>query len=621
MNNRVDATTSFVQQSIAGSLPAELLQWIVQLMLTLPPVRLRPTRSITVLALVCRHWNKSLRPLLWTSLSLHPSFLSKPSFVKWLSNITNTTSSWLLRSTRHFYVHHPPDSPQGHSDLLQLLTAIRNSRPGNDAPLLSLRLSGIRFPNNELDVIAPSASPSLLHLSLSNCILDAQSLHTNVIARLTLGSSSSLSTLCLDNVDSVDDSILLEIIHNCHSIKSLSIAECQSVTDLSVKTAIELWPCLTWLNISGTSITLTSMRCLAERESSRVADWDANKASTPSGNCQFSHLTHLAIANCSFPKAVTRLLAQYLSSLTFLQSLDVSHTSSGWPALASAMIPDTHARPLLVSEQMLQQYTSQLSNLRSLSSEDHTLDNGHNLFGLMNGNEQDQTSIQSELQSDANQAQSLKDSSFYRHLPTRFTMLKQLRIGWHGLLLEQDCRLMFSRMHALTHLWIADIVSLSPRALQNILVRCPLLTHLHLPSLPRNQSPSAILLHPSDLIALIPSKATQLEWVSMVGHCVTADVLRSIGLGCRRLVGIDISMTRSYLQLPRVGSGGMGSSTEHLTTAIIGEFVEMVVGLQVMRCAGLGLSAKDMRLLSQRYPHVSFEDCLASTPVDWIEMN
>eukprot|EP00842_Homolaphlyctis_polyrhiza_P004559 jgi/Hompol1/5103/HPOL_001902-RA len=83
--------------------------------------------------------------------------------------------------------------------------------------------------------------------------------------------------------------------------------------------------------------------------------------------------------------------------------------------------------------------------------------------------------------------------------------------------------------------------------------------------------------------------------LSLVGHSVTLDVLRSIGLGLKKLQRIDISFSR------------WGERNETIVARGIREFVAMTPSLQVLKMAAVGLKTRDIRSLKSEFPRVCFD--------------
>ncbi|KAJ1340716.1 hypothetical protein BSLG_004810 [Batrachochytrium salamandrivorans] len=543
-------------------LPIELLQMIATMVVVYPIRHLRPARTVASLCMVSRYWNQSLSPLLWTNLTLQPAFLARPSFNSWAQNLIAHPAQ-LQRYTRRIAVRQQLPSQRDHSELVLAIVHAALAVPTKIYRLVGLSLSGIRL--DVLSDIAQAITPLLASLSLLDMNVDLRSLRTDIIPLLSrpCGLSkqpypaigSALTHLSLANVSSIDDQTLTEIAYSCPGITSLCVAKCVLITDVGVKSIAEACSGLVSLDMAGTSTTPAAVASVAALRGSQ--------------------LRRLSIASCPLRKADALPLAEALMGLLCLESLDVSDTAAGWPALAIALVPTT-------------------SNNNNATITTTTTTTTH--------------------PSPAN------DSSLCRFLPTHFVHLQHLRFGWHGFLEEQAFRHLFSRLHALTHLWISDSVSISPRALQNILSRCPLLTHLHLPSLKPTMSPSAVLLPPSTLINLFSSKTTPLTWISLVGHTVTPSVLRSLGLSCPSLVYVNLSLSRArqsfHTHYQQQQQAHFGEDTA-LTRAVLGEFILMARKLQVLRCAGLGLNSRDVRWLARSYPQVCIDDCIYSLEIDW----
>ncbi|KAI8924294.1 hypothetical protein BC831DRAFT_546379 [Entophlyctis helioformis] len=260
-----------------------------------------------------------------------------------------------------------------------------------------------------------------------------------------------------------------------------------------------------------------------------------------------SQIVHLSIAGCPLRKADANMLAAALVDLTGLVSLNVSCMSAGWTALSAASVPQT---PIVLS-----------------------------------------------LAQDSFEPDTSDASSASAWLATQFPHLETLHVGFMECPDEMDCRRLFGRLHGLRSLWFPDSFSLTPRSLRCILDRCRNLTHLHLPSLSPALSPLLSTLPPSALLQ-IPSKCTRLRMLSLVGHTVSADVLRSIALGCLHLVELDISLTRRV--------------DPPITRDVLFEFVAGAPRLEVLRMAGRGFDAKFVRPLQRVYPHVHFDLFLQS---------
>ncbi|KAL2920198.1 hypothetical protein HK105_200265 [Polyrhizophydium stewartii] len=566
--------------SRAASLPTELLLLIV----AAAPERERPARALASLAAINRHWRRCLTPALWAALVLRPHFVSAPAFAAWMH--TTLDSAHLLAAVRSLSVVQPLHAARDHTALILALLSALADRPAASGArrLRSLSLCGLNL--STLERVAPLVSPELAVLHIAHAHVPAHDLKTVLLPRC-----SSLVALRLEHVSTLDDLGVLSVAFSCPALASVSFAGCQHVTDLGIKAIAESCPRITSIDVSGTGISVAAVFAIADRCGRR--------------------LEHLAVAGCALRKADTRMLAAALAGLVTIQSLDVSCTSAGWPALAIASVPlvptDTSFSSLALDDPfgtvpLLPPHAVPLPPGAAPFHSVPTLADAPTHSPL-----QMHASVSASGDSPVASYPTISHSqtSIYAHTlphppsPTQFPNLTSLRIGFHGFLDESDCRRLFSRLGApLKRLWFADITPLSPRALKCILERCRGLTHLHLPSLSPIIAPSNTLLNPSALI-MIPSKCGRtLTHLSLVGHAVSADVLRALALACADLVALDISLARR--------------TDPPLDATAIRDFVAACRKIEVIGIAGIGLDTKSIKMLQRTFPCVHFDLAMAA---------